>query len=88
MLTTAAIAIAFAIPFQLLIFPRHARNELRAATAASLRQLSRLALDEVDLSSAVLFSEDAEAVALQAARLDAEISTLKAGLREQDTLVE
>lgn len=54
MLTTSAVAIALAVPFQLLIFPRHARDELRLAHADTLRKLAILALDEVRLSSDVL----------------------------------
>jgi hypothetical protein len=38
MLTTASIAIAFAIPFQLMLFPIHAREELRNATAQNCRR--------------------------------------------------
>lgn len=89
MLTTSAIAIALAIPFQLLIFPRHARDELRAAHAGTLRKLASLALDEVRLSSDVLLGgKDAAAIKLESDRLSKEIGDVKAGLRGQDGLVE
>jgi hypothetical protein len=88
MLTTASIAIAFAIPFQLMLFPIHARDELRNATAQTLRRLARLALEEVELSSAVLFSEDKAMISSEANRLAGEVADIKGSFRAQDGLVE
>ena len=88
MLTTSAIAIALAIPFQLLIFPKHARDQLRNAAARTLRRLSHLALDEVALSSAVLHKNDGGDVQVEVSRLRAEVTDLKADLWRQDCLVE
>ena len=88
MLTTSAIAIALAIPFQLLIFPQHARDDLRTSTATTLRRLARLALDEVEISSLVLFTDGKDAIHAEAARLSSQVEEIKAGLRSQDGLVE
>ena len=89
MLTTSAIAIALAIPFQLLIFPRHARDELRSAHAETLRKLAVLALDQVRLSSNVLLGtkEDAD-IQAETQRLSGCIADIKGGLRSQDSLIE
>ena len=86
MLTTASIAIALAVPFQLLIFPQHARAQIRAGVARNLRRMGSLALDEVELSSAVLYTSDRQAIAIESERLRADVDGIKADLREQDGL--
>ena len=81
------VAIALAIPFQLLVFPTHARDVLRGSVADTLYRLSKVALDQVALSGRVLWSDDTTMVKADQARLAAELGSLERAVRDQDGLV-
>ena len=81
------VAIALAIPFQLLVFPTHARDVLRSSVADTLYRLSKVALDQVALSGRVLWSDDTTTVKADQARLAAELGSLERAARDQDGLV-
>ena len=88
MLSSSALAIALAIPFQLLVFPQPARLILRKSTAATLRTLASLALDQVALSATVLLTDDASGITVQSRDLLRTVAKVKADLCRQDSLVE
>lgn len=60
---------------------------MRQGIARILRRLSTLAIDEISLSSAVLFSDDEAHIKAETERLMGEVKEIKAALREQDGLV-
>jgi len=92
MLTSLSIAIAFAIPFQLLIFPTPAREELRYGLASIMRTMARIAIEQVELSGAVFHleptPEHAKALEQDSERLQKEFSQLRDGLRRMGQLTD
>lgn len=86
MLTTACIAIGFAIPFQLLVFPRHARDQLRSGIAHILRRMGHIAEQELEVSGAAMYTGDSEALSQRAGAAALAIREIKAEMRRQDGL--